>query len=251
MGIVYKENKNLIKEYSEGVANVTGMLIEPGKDEVQTKLAALSKKEVETIIRKLDVMASSYYNETIAMIVAEEMQNILNLIRIVKEETKSEFGGILGSGGQLDLAWLVPKDIGGTLLNPAATASKGLYGGTSAGVHTWLKTFTANTSAELVPEQTMYQYAGMIYLGFIDPVEISKVHKAKFTVSGIPTPPQPLHFRLRRDIGTETLAVARLEKPVGVPPKKTQKVELVGGITGDSKTEPLAILIAKSQDMGF
>lgn len=251
MGMIYRENQKLLKNYPEETALVRDAVIEAGKSEVQVKLASMDRVEVDALLKKVDAMASHYLNETIAVIFAEEMVNILTAVRMVKTETKNRFGGIRASGQELDLNWLVPKDIGGSLLNSAATASKGLYGGTSGAVYTWLQTFTANTSDDLVPSQKMDQYAGMIYLGFIDPVEVPKVHKVKFTLSAIPTPPQPLNFRIRKDIGTFNLPVARLEQPVIIPPKKTQLVDVVGGITGDSKIEPLALLIAKAEDLSM
>lgn len=251
MGLIFKENKTLIQNYPEQTMEISGAVLEAGKKAVQVKLAAFDKEEVEALLRKLDVMYSSYVNLAIAVTVAEEAKNILYAARIVKEETKNRFGGIHGTGAELDLVQLVPAHVGGSILNPAGTASKGLYGGTSAAVYTWLKTFTAATSDDLIPSQVMSQWAGLVYLGFIDPVEVPKVHLAKFTLSGVPTSPQTLNFRVREDLYNYKLPFARLEKPIIVGPKKTQAVDVIGGITGDTKLEPIAVLIAKSEDIAM
>jgi hypothetical protein len=249
MGTVYQSNKGLLTSFSEETIKWPKALIEPGKDDPEVKLASLSSKEVNAILLKLDMLASDKANPAIAAMVAEEVESILVAIRLVKMETKAAFGGILGSGSNLDIKWLRPKDVGGSLLNPAGSTSKGLYGGTSAGVYTWLNSFTANTSDDLIPSQTMAEEAAVIHLGAIDPVEVPKIESIKFTLSSIPTPAQSTPFNLRKTLGTEDLPVVRFEKPVIVGPEKTQAIDVMPNITGDSKFQLLSLLIARASDL--
>jgi len=249
MGIVYQANKDKIKDYPEETIKWKNALIEPGKAEAEVKVAPLSKDEAEVIILKLDQLALTAQHEGIAKMVAEEVESILVAIRMVKAETKAAFAGILGSGAQLDIMWLRPKDVGGSLLNPAGVAAKGLYGGTSGGVYTWLRTFTANTSDDVIPEQTMAEEAAVIHLGAIDPIEVPKLNAIEFTLAGIPAPAQSLPFNIRTTFGSDTVPFVRFEKPIIVGPEKTQKIVVMPNISGDSKFQLLSFLIGKAEKL--
>jgi len=249
MGIVYQGNKGLIKSFVEETVKYKNALIEPGKTEAEVKLAPLSSGEVERILLKLDMLAMEKACPPVAIMIAEEAESILTLIRMVKVESKAEFAGILGAGSNLDIAWLRARDVGGALLNPAATANKGLYGGTSGGVYTWLQSFTANTSDDLIPDQIMAEEAGVIHLGAIDPVEVPKLNAILFTLAGIPTPAQSLPFNIRQSFGSETLPFVRFEKPIIVGPEKRQRIDVMPNITGDSKFQLMSLLVAKAEDL--
>lgn len=249
MGLVFQTTPGARRAYLEETIKWSKALIEPGKDEAQVKLAPLSANEAELIILKLDQLAMDAQHEGIAKMIAEEIESILVLIRMVKAETKAAFAGILGAGSNLDVMWLRAKDVGGTLLNPAATASKGLYGGTSGGVFTWLHAFTANTSDDLVPEQRMADEAGVIHLGFLDSIEIPKVNAFRPTLAAIPAPAQSLAFNIRERGGLDQTPFARLEKPIIVGPRQTQKIDVMPNITGDSKLELLSLLVAEAQNL--
>ncbi|MEM2338598.1 MAG: hypothetical protein QXW83_00175 [Nitrososphaerales archaeon] len=247
MGIIYKANKDRIRSLPEETVKVTDVLIEPGKTAAEVKLAPLSREEYERILLKLDMLAIDRNNEAIAVMVAEEVDPIITLIRMVKVETKEEFTGILGSGANLDITWLRPKDVGGPLLNSAGASNKGLYGGANGGVYSWLHTFTANTSEDIIPEQIMAKTAGVIHLGAIDPVEVPKVNAIQFTIAGIPSPAQSMKFNIRSSFGTESLPFVRFEKPVIVGPEKRQKITVMPNISGDSKLELLSLLVTKAE----
>jgi len=249
MGLVFQATKGLIRDFPEETVSWKKALIEPGKAVTDVKCAPLSAEEVEMILLKLDQMAMSVQHEGIAKMVAEEAESILLAIRMVKDETKSPFAGILGAGANLDMMWLRPKDVGGTLLNPAATSSKGLYDGTSGGVLTWTHSFTADTAAAIIPEQTMAEEAAVVHLGAIDPVEVPKIGAMKVTLAGIPAPAQSTPFNIRGSFGTQTLPFVRFEKPIIVGPEKTQKIELEPDITGDSKFQLMSLLIAKAEKL--
>jgi hypothetical protein len=249
MGLIYQSNKGLVTSFKEETTKWSKALIEPGKGEAEVKLAPLTSEEVNAILLKLDILASEKANPAIAAMIAEEMESILIAIRMVKSETKASFAGILGAGSNLDIKWLRPKDVGGSLLNSAGTSSKGLYSGTSGGVYTWLNSFTANTSDDLIPSQTMAEEAAVIHMGAIDPVEVPKIESIKFTLAGIASPAQSTPFNIRKTLGTEDLPVVRFEKPVIVGPEKTQAIDVMPNITGDSKFQLLSFLIARAQDL--
>jgi len=250
MGLVYLANKGLIRKYPEGMVDWTKSLIQPGQAKAAVKAAELTAEEVEIILLKLDQLAMSKQHEAIATMLAEEAESILLAIRMVKEETKEPFLGMLGVGSNLEMLWLRPKDVGSTtLLNSAGTAGLGLYSGTSAGVYTWLKSFIAGTSADIIPEQTMVEEAAVLHLGGIDTVEIPKLESITFTLAGIPAPAQSLPFNLRKSVGATDLPFVRFEKPIIVGPEKKQKVAVMPNITGDSKFQLLSLLIAKASSL--
>ncbi|RLC73313.1 MAG: hypothetical protein DRI26_01100 [Chloroflexi bacterium] len=257
MGIVFQANKGILElpaaefeeRFREQDLTYRNALIQPGQDVATIKAAELTKGEVEMIMLKLDQMAMSTQHEGIANMVAEEFESILTAIRMVKTETKEPFRGLLGFGAQLDIVWLRPKDIGGSLLNAPGTASKGLYGGTSGGVYTWLNTFTANTAAEVIPEQTMAEEAAVIHLGAIDPVEVPKCNAITFTIAGVSAPAQSLPFNIRQTFSDNSVPFVRFEKPIIIGPEKKQKVEVMPNISGDSKFQLLSFLIAKAESL--
>ena len=250
MGLVYQQNQDLIREYLEESKAITNLLIQPGQMEVTCKLAPLSAEEVKAILFKLDSMALSTLVPAVATIVAEEVLGILTAIRMVKAETKEEFRGLLGAGATLDICWLRAKHIGGTLLNPAATGSKGVHGQANA-TTVWLYGHTADTSTDIIPEQIMKEEAGVIHLGAIDPIEVPKLEAIQFTLAGIATPAQPLELRLRKGFGANEVPMVRFEKPVIVGPEKKQKISVEPYATGDDKCQLLSILIAKAEDLAL
>ena len=256
MAIVYQVAKanGLIKPYTDSVVSgYTQAVVEPGKFAVDIPVAPLTQDEVDLLCHKLDnQLALSTQQDAIAKMIAEELPSIIMLVRMVKWQASGAFAGVLGAGLNLDMMWLRPKDVGGTLLNPAATGSKGLYGGTSAAVYTWLQTFVANTKQSIVPEQSMSQYAGVIHLGVFDSIETPKVNAVQFTLAGIPTPPQSLALDARRENGEcFDNSFVRFEKPVIVGPLQKQLVEVMPNISGDTKLQLLTLLVARVQDLAL
>ncbi len=249
MGLVYQAAKDQITSYDEGVVPWSKALIEPGRKEARVKAAQLSLEEAEQIILKLDQMAMSRQHEGIAAMLAEEMESILLAVRLVKTETKEEFTGILGVGANLDIAWLRPKDVGGTKLNSAQTASLGLYAGTIAAVYTWTQTFVANTAQDIIPEQTSAEEAAVIHLGAIDPVEVPKIDMMTPYLAGIAAPAQSTPFNVRKGFGVQEMPFIRFEKPIIVGPEKKQRISLMPNISGDSKFQLLSLIIARAQEM--
>lgn len=250
MGVVFQANKGLIKAYDDKAFNYSKALIEPGKLEAEVKPAGLSADEVNAILLKLDMLAMESANPAIAAMVAEEVESILVAVRMVKAQANASFAGILGSGSNLDIKWLRPKDVGGPILRgTAAAGALGLYGGGGGAVFTWLNTFAANTSQSIIPSQTMLEEGAVVHLGGIDPVEVPKLESIRFTLSGIPSPAQSLACNIRKSFGTDDVPVVRFEKPVIVGPEKTQLIDVMPNISGDSKFQLLSFIIARAQDL--
>lgn len=247
MGLIYKTNLGLLRAFPDETVSLRKALMQTGQSEVKVKLAKLDADEAEIILLKLDQLALSAQQEAIAIMLAEEAESIMYAIRMVKDETKESFMGIQGLGSSLDMAWLRPKHVGDTtLLNSVGTAGLGLYSGTSGAVYTWLKSFVAGTSLDIIPQQTMIEEAAVIHLGAIDTVEQPKCNAITFTLQGVASPTQALAFNIRRSLGTESMPFVRFEKPIIVGPEKQQKITLVPNITGESKVELLSLIITKA-----
>lgn len=251
MGLVYKMNQDLLHDFEEGTKLVGSALYDVGKVASSLKLSSLSRNEVKRAIQDLDAMANPYRDDAIAAALAEAAPAIIDAIRLVNAETKAGYEGIYGVGRNLDITWLKGEHVGTTALtNDAATASKGLYGGTSAGVRTWLKSFTAGTTANIVPSQTMAREAALVYIGFIDTIAgVPPVDGVKFTISGNVTGVQPLAFNKVRRYDDIDPAFAKLKVPVLIGPKRTHTVTLYPYLTGDGKPEPLAVLVTMSENL--
>lgn len=245
-------NAHLIGDYKEETLSWGKALITPGQDAVSVKCGPLSRAEVEAVLIKLDLLALNRQNPVITAILAEEADSILMAIRRVKAETKEAFRGILGAGASLDICWLRPHHVGDKyLLNSAATASTGLWGGTVAAVYTWLHTVVANTVDNIIDEQTMIEDAAVIHLGAIDPIEVPKLEAITFKISGITSPAQSLAFSKRSTFGTELTPVVRFEKPVFVGPEKKQEIGLYPQVAGDTRFELLSLLITKAENLAL
>jgi hypothetical protein len=249
MGLVWQHNQGVIKAYPEETKLVSNVVIDMGKAETEAKLAAFSDDEAERLLRKLDVLAPSDMEPFIAKIVGENAEAIMTLVRMVKAEAKGEFLGHLGTGNALDIRWLRPKDVGGTILNSAAAGALGLYGGGGGAVYTWTQTFVANTAQIMIPAQAMTEEAGCIHLGIIDPVEVPKCDAIQFTIAGIPGPAQILPFNIRKGFGSADLCIVRFEQPVLIGPEKTQRVDVMPNLSGDSKLQLLTLVVARAQNM--
>jgi len=119
-------------------------------------------------------------------------------------------------------------------------------------VYPWTESFTAGTNVDMFPSATMIEEAGIVFLGFIEPLTVPKVEAVQFTISGIPCPPQSLNFRVNEDFGSPgKLPLCRLEKPVIIGPEKLFQVAVNPYLTGNSECIPLALLITTAEKMSM
>jgi len=252
MGRVYQYNKGLIRTWPEdGSFVVSEAVINPGQANAPVAVAAFSQQESKTLLLKLDALCSNLNNSLISNLVAENAENIFVAVRMAKSQAKGIFAGVLGAGTMLDIKWLRPKDIGGTILNPAATGSLGLYGGTSGGGFTWRASTTANSSKDLIPSQTMEQFASVIHLGAIEPIEVPKITDITFTLGGQATPAQSVGQNIKQFLGTANndIQVTRFEKSIIVGPLQSQYLKVMPGITGSTKFQLLSMICARIQEL--
>ena len=265
MGLVYKyvtgqlggSMGNQVKAYAspgQVVMGVTQCVYDAGKPSADVPAADITTEEVDLLAHKLDTLAADYQNDAIAKAIAEVFPSIVLTVRRVKKETGSIFSGILGNGANLDIKWLRPKDIGYSILNPAATATCGIYGGvTPPGggyVATWLQTFVANTAQHLIPSQRMLQWGACLHIGMYEVVEVPKITDVTFTLDGQPTGPQSTFFDSRRMAGNSyDTSFVRFEKPVMVSPMRLQVVDVMPNISGDSKPILISLMVGRISDL--
>jgi len=249
MGVVLENLRSRIRSYPEETVSLRDAVVTPGQDQADINVEGISEDEVRRLAVKLDVLASSRQNESIAAMVVNSWDAILTAVRWVKANTSQDFRGIKAVGKQLDIVWLRPEDVGGSILNSAGTASKGLYGGTSGGVYTWLNSFTAGTSDDMIPEQTMKEEAACVHMGLIDTITPpSPVNRIKFKVAGQTTPAQSLALNFTDGSG---LAFQEFELPILVGPKQAQRIDIDPYITKDGRPELLTLLVAMAEDLTF
>lgn len=162
----------------------------------------------------------------------------------------ARFAGVQGAGSNLDIMWLRAKQIGGSLLNKAGTASCGIYGQANGAISWYYATFTAGTAINLIPSQQMDDYAGLIHIGAIDPV-VNPIHDAcTFTLSGRTSPAQSLPWNVRKAFDETAMPFIKFELPVMVLPKVTQAMAVLPTVTnGDSKMQLLSILCGKAESL--
>ncbi len=250
MGIVWKLNAELARDWpNEDQGSLKDFLVNPSQAEPTFKLAGLTRAEAATILKKLDSLAPGW-SPQVAMMLAEGAMAVIQTVRLAKYQSQQNFRGTFAQGGELDLRLLRPKDVGGAILRgTAAAGTLGLYGGTGAAVYTWLNTVVVNTAANMIPSQTMSQWAAMCYLGFIDPIEVPPNDAHQFTLFNVAVPPQPSDFKLIKTFDANEIPVVKLEKPVIIPPLGIQALSVMPWRSGDSKIQPIAVIAARSQDL--
>ena len=251
MGLVYNQVGSWVKAYQERSVTLKEALVTPGQESVSVTAESLTAEEVNTLALKLDVMANDRQNPAIAAMVAKSFPTIVTAVQWVKDNSGQEFRGAKALGRQLDIAWLVPSDIGFTILRGSAAAgSLGIYDQTpvAAGTFKWLYSFTENTLATLIPTQSMKKEAACVHLGMIDTAPISAVNKIKFTLAGVAAPDQSLAFG--HTDGSE-MKLQEFEYPVVVGPERSQKIELYPYRTGSSKPELITLLVAMAEDLAM
>jgi hypothetical protein len=250
MGIVYTNNMALCTAYpAVDQGPIQDILIDPSQQSPTYTMASLTGDESTTIIKKLDSLATGF-SPQIALMMAEGAYAVIKAVQLVKAQTKQQFRGEFAQGAALDLRFLRPKDIGGTILNPAATALKGLYGGVSAAVYSWFtQGLVAAATNTLVPSQTMELYAAIVYLGFINPIEVPSQEAYQYTLFGVSVPAQSMDFKMIKTFGVNEVPSVKLEKPIIVPPLGVQALSTYSFRNGDDRTQPVAILIARAQEL--
>lgn len=251
MGIVYTSNKSLEHAYPAfDQGPLEDILIDPSQQSPTFTMASLTADEVTTILKKLDSLAFGN-SPQVALMLAEGAYAVIKAVQLVKAQSKQQFRGEFAQGAALDLRFLRAKDVGGVILNPAATVSLGLFQGTSAGVFSFLHSGgVVNTTYQLIPSQTMELYAAVVYLGFINPIDVPKVDAYQFTLYGVTVPAQSADFRLScKTFDSFEVPAVKMEKPVIVPPLGVQALNVIQTATGDDHTKPVAIVIARAQEM--
>ena len=248
MGIVYTSNKSLEHPYDAvDQGKIQDILIDPSQQEPTYTMASLSMDEVTTILKKLDSLAFGN-SPQVSLMIAEGAYAVIKAVQLVKAQTKQQFRGEFAQGAALDLRFLRAKDVGGAILNPAATGNLFLYQGAAA-VNTFLHAGVLATTYHMVMSQTMEQWAALVYLGFINPIEVPSIDAFQFTLFGVAVPAQSADFRMIKTFGVNELPAVKLEKPIIVPPLGIQNLDVYNYRTGDDKTQPVAILVARSQEL--
>ncbi len=252
MGVVYSQNKALEHAYpAVDQGTIEDILIDPSQQTPTYTMASLSQDEVTTILKKLDSLAFGN-SPQVSLMMSEGAYAVIKAVQLVKAQSKQQFRGEFAQGAALDLRFLRPKDVGGIILSPASTfgaGATGLYSGLAASVYTWLHAGVAITTYQLIPSQTMELYAAVVYLGFVNPIDVPKVDAYQFTLYGVQVPAQSCEFRFMKTFGVNELSAVKMERPVIVPPLGIQALQVYQSITGDDKIQPIAIVIARAQEL--
>ncbi len=263
MGQVWEKNRTLAVSYpAVDQGPIEDILIDPSQQTPTYTMASLTADEATTILKKLDALAMGN-SPQVSLMLSEGAYAVIKAVQLVKAQSKQQFRGEFAQGSALDLRFLRPKDVGGVILSPASTpgaGATGLYGGVAplpgtSGVYTWLhthvSTFNVTATPHLVPSQTMELYAALVYLGFLNRIEIPCVDAFQFTLYGVAVPAQSCDFQISDKTfgGFGEVPAVKLEKPIIVPPLGVQALDVCAYRSGDDRIEPVAILIARAQEL--
>jgi len=169
-----------IKDYPEAEDIVAG---------VRTKLASMSRQEVQSLAEMLDKMfyLNSYY--TVKQTIVENFDLIVDLVRSVKTETKQPFEGILAKGNKLTI-------------KPFDTGDFTNVWGTDTG-KTWQKSVSAGTSYDYLgtssANETTAEEEGIIILGLLEKEITPKIDQIQLEKNGEQYIPQYLEWDAAAD----------------------------------------------------
>lgn len=233
MGLVLDsaERDGLIKDYGTGTVTVGAQ---------SRALAAVTVQEVSEFMTKLDSQADELLNPLVARMTALDLDDILTLMRAVKEETAVEFQGMTAKGNALDIQLVRPVDL--TRIGGSTTPVTWLLNITSTGAGDWL-----GTSGN---EESLSRNEGFIFLGAIDPVEVPKVGAIQFyRFTDALGPAQATFLRDRRSIGDFSVPAFRFPRPIYMLPEATYYARAYYEETGFDRLEPVGFHVARRADI--
>lgn len=251
-GTILNQNAHYAHEYPHETLDVDYATIQTQRKSVAVEQAQFSSEEVKTLLADLDALAREKSNPEVAAMVANGFPAILTATRWAKVKGTGEYRGQRAGGRELVATWLRGVHIGdAAITNNANTAGLGMYAGTIAAVYSWLPTteWVAGTSKNIFPSQVMTEYSAIVWLGYEETEAIPKVDGYRFSIAGQNTPVLPLKFDLQRRQAERDPTVASLLEPVIFGPLQTVKADLYPNITGQSRPEPLAILISTAEKL--
>jgi len=225
VGRISEAVSGLIKSYTEETQKIAG---------AEMKLAKLSKEETEAISDMLDKLLYTNANESIRQLYAENFEAIVDLVRVVKSETKQDFAGIRAKGNQLTLVDLtadVFARVWGTTGKTDFT-----YTATTVGATDYLGT---STNPEATSEEE-----GIIILGFIEAATSPKINKTQF----IKNRESFITNNLKFD-ADETFYVAPLVEPWFIPPESTFNVRMNFYKTGKTELIPIGVKVLQAKNI--
>jgi len=236
---------------------ITSALISPGKVTVNQAVASMTGNQLNALVLKLAANYRSSVSTPIADMVGDELDSIVALVRIIAQAAQgsSEFAGILASGQQLDVWPLRPKDVGGVYLNGAGTALRGLYGGVSAAVYSWLLAGVVGGAVQhIIPAQTtsgQSPFGGLVLLGAIEKTYTPKIESISLILQGQPSgtvPAQPCAMTMKRTFGEDNdVSIFRFEKPVIITQNENFGVDIMPNVNGDTNFELIGVMCGQVQ----
>jgi len=201
---------------------------------VEVKLAEFSQEEIRKVLDMLDSLFYQNAYPAVRSLIAENLDLIIDLIRIVKAETKQDFGGIRAKGNQLTLV-RVTADMLGTVWGQSGKTDF-TYTATSTGPVFYIGTDTN-------PEKTTEE-EGIIYLGFVEKAVTPKTNKLQLTKHKEPYLPFDLNWEVDQDI-----YLAKLVEPIMILPETEYYMKTNFYKVGTVEMEPIALKVMQAKNV--
>jgi len=200
---------------------------------VQTKMASFTRDEYDALINILDKFFYKNSYPAVVSLVAENIQVIIDTIRVVKTETKQPFMGIRARGSQL------------TLVNATADLFTRVWGAT--GAKTFEKDLTSTGSTDYIgtsanPE-SVGEEEGYVFLGFLEEEPTPKINKVLLTKNNDPFPYITLPWE------AQEVNLACLPEPWILQPEVTYYVQAYAYKTGTTSMVPIAFKILQGKNV--
>ncbi|MDP2660652.1 MAG: hypothetical protein Q8R28_07980 [Dehalococcoidia bacterium] len=234
MGLIWNvaQQNDLIRAYPKSeTAEVVGQ---------ERALAELVEVEVAEMINKLDRQFDQGQFDYVARMVADNLPNIIDVVRQVKQETTVAFAGASAKGNALDINLARATDF--TRIGGATTPLDWLLNHSATGAADWIGS-SANEEENSLNE-------AFIFMGIVDPIEVPKIDAIQFYRFGDALgPTQAITIRNRRSFGDNHTPAMQFPRAIAMLTEAQFNVRLNVAETGYDRLEPVALHVARRADI--
>ncbi|MDP2662806.1 MAG: hypothetical protein Q8R28_18990 [Dehalococcoidia bacterium] len=233
MGLIWNvaQQQDIIKAYPKETREVVGQ---------ERSLADMADFEVAEMVNKLDRQFDQAQFDYVARMVADNLPNIVDVVRQVKQETTVAFSGPAAKGNSLDINLARATDF--TRIGGSTTPLDWLLNHTATGAGDWIGT---SANPEVNSENEAF-----IFLGIVDPIEVPKIDAIQFYRFGDALgPAQAITIRNRRSFGNFQTPAMQFPRAIAMLTEASFYARLNVAETGYDRLEPVALLVARRADI--
>jgi len=207
----------------------------------------LSPDEVKKICFDIDSIAEISH-PLIAREIRRAIEQVIDIVQLVKEETASEFEGYTARGNGLFLYLMRAMDFRNDTETALGIAGYDVHGGKALKLN-WDKDIANPGWYDLIGAADSYRqmtrYDGEVIVAFEDRVAEPKVEKYEYMKDGNSWVWDTLTFTDRQD--KDLYPVSTIKQPLVIPPRSNYRIRVAATATGVDRCAPVAIKIGMAK----